>query len=107
MKRPGHCTLCDAPVFEMVNDRPTIPTEDAWRVNFLLSDDTNADITFCEKCLSNLQNKLDKVWEICLERFDYEERTQKEPSPERDALLAHLKELHIVQIQSETRWDSI
>jgi hypothetical protein len=107
VKRPGHCTLCEEPVFKFDGEKPSFPLESAWRVNFLLTDDTSADITFCEECLMGLSENLEKVWEICLERFDYEERHRDEPSPEADAVIAHLKEQHLVRIQSETRWDAL
>ena len=105
MKRPGYCTLCEEPVFKFAEGKPFFPLEMAWRVDFLLSDKTIASITFCEECLKNLSENLERVWEICLERFDYEEKQRQKPSPEADAMIAHLKEQHLVRIQSETRWD--
>ena len=106
MKKPGYCTLCEAPVFEFSGDRPTIPTENAWRVNFLLTDDTSADITFCDDCLADINGNLERIWEICLERFDFEER-DRPPSPEKDAIISHLKDQSLVREQARTRWDAL
>lgn len=106
MKRPGYCTLCEEPVFKFDGGRPSFPLETAWRVNFLLTDDTSADITFCDDCLTDITENMDKIWEICLERFDFEER-DRPPSPEKDAIIAHLKDQHLVREQARTRWDTL
>ena len=105
MKRPGYCTLCEKQVFDF---SPVLkPLEIAWRVSFLMTDDTSADITFCDECLNILPENLEKIWEICLERFDYEEKQRGTPSPEADAMISHLKDQHLVHEQTRIRWDSL
>ncbi len=108
MKRPGYCTLCDKPVFETVGDRlvnPLVPHDDAWRVNFLLSDETNADITFCGACVAMIDEEMNQIWEICLEAFDTEEKQRSGKTPEPVAeFLAHAHEQHLVKEVSRVRW---
>lgn len=95
MKQPGHCTLCEKKVLNPV-------LEDAWRVNFLLSDDTVCDITFCEDCLAEIPASLTRIWTICLERFDYEEEGRAKPND-----LTHVHGMHLVKEMSRTRWTEL
>lgn len=83
-----------------------MPFDGAWRVDFLLSDDTTASITFCEGCLDVLDRNLKKIWQICLERFRYEEE-KRGISPQGDAQLDYLKEQHLVREQGRTRWSEL
>ena len=108
MKRPGYCTLCEKPVFEFRQEKPIHPLDKAWRVDFLLSDDTIASITFCETCLDSLPESQGKIWEIALERYDYEERQRPgRASPEVDAFLAHVHEQHLVREVDRVRWTDL
>lgn len=106
MKRPGHCTLCEKQIFESVD--PPIPNSDAWRVRFLLSDETFADITFCEKCLPRLSRNKKKIWGIVMERFDYDETKRDKPAkPEVEKMLGHIREQHLVKELSRARWSEL
>lgn len=100
MKRPGYCTLCENPVFQVVENRIGPPLSNAWRVTFLLSDETMADMTFCSTCLPDIESAHGMIWEKVLERFDYDE-TQRvgEPSPSVIEFLEHIK---TVSIRCET-----
>ena len=105
MKKTGHCTFCEKLVFDFT---PSLkPLDDAWRVDFLLSDDTLASITFCADCLGVIPENLARIWEICLERFDFEEgqRSGKAP-PEVEKFLAHIHEQHLVEEVSRTPWSA-
>ena len=109
MKRPGYCTLCEKPVFEFTGDslvKPLMPLEDAWRVNFQLSDETNADITFCESCLATIPEETNRIWEICLESFDHEEKDRPTNDQKRE-FLAHIHEQHLVKELSRVRWTEL
>jgi len=101
MKRPGHCTLCETPVREIVskhtkgklNGEPIKLgpwLENAWRVSYLMSDGAIADITFCKDCCEVLcDENFDEIRETYTERFLWEEenRTALSPAaPERTAV---------------------
>lgn len=103
MKRPGHCTLCEEPVFDAAKPRP-----DAWRVRFLLSDETTADITFCTKCLPAIPDSHGEIWAKVLERFDFEEshRTE-EPSEAVTEFLIHIKTVSIEEEVGRMKWNTI
>lgn len=84
MKRPGHCTLCDEPVREIVKKhtkgkKKGEPVQlggwldNAWRVSFLLSDNSIADMTFCGECVESTKNLYSEIWERVKERFLWEE----------------------------------
>lgn len=85
MKRPGHCTLCDEPVREIVRKhtkgkKKGEPVQlgkwldNAYRVSFLLSDGSVADMTFCKACLDNgMDNLHTEIWGRVKERFLWEE----------------------------------
>lgn len=82
--------------------------ETAWRVEFLLSDDTSADITFCNDCLGAIAENMEKIWESCLDRFDYEETQRPGKTPEAVAAhISHLKEHRLVHEIKRMRWDSL
>lgn len=81
MKRPGHCTLCETPVREIVAKHTTGPLkgepsqlgewkDNAYRVSYLLSDGSIADITFCENCLDG---DFGEIWAAVKDRFMWEE----------------------------------
>ncbi len=82
MKRPGCCTLCETPVREIVSKHTKGKLkgeaiqfgpweENAWRVTYLLSDDSTADITFCH---DHLDGNYDEIWKTCTDRFLWEEQ---------------------------------
>ncbi len=106
MKRPGYCTLCEKPVFEFTGDKPSRPHDDAWRVNFLLSDDTSADITFCAGCLEVLPEETGRVWEICLDAFDNDEK-DRPTNDQKSGFLVHIHEQHLVRELSRVRWTEL
>lgn len=81
MKRPGHCTICETPVREIVSKHtkgklkgepirfgPWL--ENAWRVTYLLSDGSTCDITFCDE---HLDADPAEIWGAVKERFLWEE----------------------------------
>lgn len=107
MKRPGYCTLCEKPVFTFQGGKPTPPPlEDAWRVEMLLSDDTTADIAFCEPCLENISENMEKIWEICLAAYD-EEKRDGEISDGAADFLKHARKQSLVREVSRTRWSDL
>lgn len=85
MKRPGHCTLCNEPVREIVSKHTEGPRkgdpkqlgkwfDNGYRVTFLLSDGSIADITLCKECLDGgIENIFDEIWKAVEERFLWEE----------------------------------
>lgn len=92
MKRPGHCTLCETPVREIVSKHtkgklkgepiqfgPWL--ENAWRISYLMSDGAIADITFCENCLDITDGSFDEIRETYTERFLWEEENRAALSP--------------------------
>lgn len=106
MKQPGHCTLCEKPVFDL-SDKP-VPLPDAWRVRFLLSDETTADITFCASCLSDIPDSHDLIWSRVLERFDFEESRRKEkPSEAVVEFLDHIKTVSIDHEVGRMLWSAV
>lgn len=108
MKRPGYCTLCEKPVFEFRKERPVRPLKEAWRVEMLLSDDSTADMTFCEFCLDNISGNLEKIWEICLAAYDHDEEKRNGDSPEGvAAFLEHARKQHLVHEVGRARWGSL
>lgn len=81
MKRPGHCTLCETPVREIVSKHTKGKLkgepiqfgpwkENAWRVTYLMSDGSTADITFCGE---HLDGDFEEIRKIYTERFLWEE----------------------------------
>ena len=118
MKRPGYCTLCEKPVFKTIGDRlvrPLTPHDDAWRVNFELSDETNSDLTFCEACLPTIPAEMNRIWEICLDSFEDEElaayergeiRTDRQQEAVNE-FLVHINEQHLVKELSRVRWSEL
>ena len=114
MKRPGHCTLCEDPVFEILQERDGEPIkvgqplENAWRVSFRLSDGTIGDITFCAGCLDAIPNSLDEIWAKCLERFDFEETRRVGEQPKGVAeFLEHIKTLSIRKEVGRMMWTAV
>lgn len=77
MKKIGHCTQCDGPVFEVLAqfpaDHPRAGTprrlgglvdDKAVRITYVLADGTNAGITFCGACSDGVDVK--SAWRKCL-----------------------------------------
>lgn len=108
MKQPGHCTLCDKPVFQISDGKITHPLPDAWRVRFLLSDETTADMTFCVDCLPDIPESHELIWIKVLERFDFEEsqRTEK-PSEALAEFLSHIKTVSINREVGRMLWSAV
>lgn len=105
MKQPGHCTLCDKPVFDMTT---VVPLPDAWRIRFLLSDETTADITFCASCLPDIPSSHELIWSKVLERFDYEETQRvEEPSEAVTEFLSHIKTVSIEGEVGRMLWNAV
>lgn len=77
IKRPGHCTLCDEPVFEIRSalggaegERVQIidaPLDNAIRATFQLCNGSIMDLTFCDQCILTVDTKLDEIWDNVLE----------------------------------------
>jgi hypothetical protein len=67
-KIPGHCTLCDAEVFDIVARPPSPwqvgkPHADAMRVTFFLFGGSTMDLTFCEACANALEpSQFPTIW---------------------------------------------
>lgn len=54
-KRPGCCTRCETPVYEIAdNGAVGRMTDRGTQVEFLLSDGTECDVTFCNDCAAGL-----------------------------------------------------
>ena len=78
MKKIGHCTQCDEPVFEVLvtyaTDHPKaglplrlgdLVDEDAVRITYVLATGTLASITFCGKCAA-VAIDIKSAWRKCL-----------------------------------------
>lgn len=80
-KTAGHCTLCDAEVFEILvkssNGTPLRigkPKDNAWIVTFVLSNGPRMDLTFCEQCLDDLNPGIyPAIWKKVMESWEKEQ----------------------------------
>ena len=109
MKRPGHCTLCESPVREIVSKHtkgklkgeviqfgPWL--ENAWRLTYLMSDGSTADITFCEE---HLDGDFEEIRKVYTERFLWEEDKEiraLKGNPERTAVQQHAVEKELDRV---------
>ncbi len=109
MKRPGCCTLCETPVREIVSKHtkgklkgepkelgPWL--ENAWRLTYLMSDDSTADITFCDE---HLQGDFDEIRKSYTDRFLWEEENRAlvcPSAPSRTAVQQHAVEKELDRV---------
>ncbi len=76
-KRPGHCTLCGEPVFEIRSalggapgERVLLvdqPLDNAIRATFQLHGGSIMDLTFCTSCIESIPTRLNEIWDNVLE----------------------------------------
>ena len=68
-KRPGCCTRCETPVYEIgPNGAVGRMTDLGTQVEFLLSDGTECDVTFCTTCAAALSpGDFGAVWDAVLD----------------------------------------
>ncbi len=109
MKRPGCCTLCEIPVREVVSKHTTGKLkgeaiqfgpwlENAWRVTYLMSDGSTADITFCE---GHLDGDCEEIRKSYTERFLWEEENRSlicPAAPPRTAVQQHAVEKELDRV---------
>lgn len=111
MKRPGCCTLCETPVREVVSKHTKGKLkgeaiefgpwmENAWRVTYLMSDGSTADITFCPECFDGDFEEIQKKY---TERFLWEEDKEirvLKGNPERTAMQQYAVEKELDRVLS-------
>ena len=129
VKWNGCCVLCDKEVFEIETryveafvgpgsvflGRPKDigkPLTVARRLTFRLSDNTDADITFCEDCATGAADRLPEIWGRCLGAFRFENEHRVEfgfdNSPERietaNELIEYLSMVTITSLAGSELW---
>jgi len=80
IKQPGLCTLCATECFEIVTRydsgfphlegrvrQVANPLDLAWRVALVLFDGSHADLTFCEDCLPEVENRIPEIYRTMIE----------------------------------------
>lgn len=132
VKWKGCCTLCDKEVFEsktrfveasvgsdsvFLGRLKTVdhPFANARRITFVLSDGTEADITFCEDCAVGASGRLSEIWLRCFEAFQFENNHRSEfgfdNKPElikrAEEFIERLSEITIVSITRNVSWQSL
>ena len=109
MKRPGCCTLCEKPGREVVSKHTkgklkgeTIQfgpwMDNAWRVTYLMSDGSTADMTFCEE---HLDGDFEEIRKIYTDRFLWEEDPEiraLKGNPARTAVQQHAVEKELDRV---------
>ena len=115
MKRPGCCTLCETPVREVVSKHTKGKLKgeaeqfgpwlmNAWRLTYLMSDGSTADITFCDE---HLEGDFDEIWQICKDRFLWEEenlvplKTTPRTAVQQDKVEKELDRIFALKIEKE------
>lgn len=83
IKRNGCCTLCDEPVFEVIDRFPSshlraghprslgAALEGATRVSLLLTDGSSTTLSFCARCAPEIGSRLVEIWRKCLATMAY------------------------------------
>lgn len=88
IKIPGHCTICDRAVFEVVERHSSGILEghpkkfgkpiDAIRVEYFLADGSRCTMTCCKDCLDAMVNpeNFPKIWEKVIHSFIFENKPE-------------------------------
>jgi len=89
VKRVGCCTICDKKVFEVkevFNKAPMEgwprrlgkPTDDAWRIDYIMLDGSHIHLTFCTECLETAQQPetYPALWNSVLQTFIWESQPE-------------------------------
>ena len=83
VKRNGCCTLCDEPVFEIVDRFPASDPragqpraigkalEGARRVALVLTDGSTTTLSFCDACTPGITDRMGEIWRKCLDTMAF------------------------------------
>jgi len=115
MKMPGCCTLCDAPLFEIIKVHAEgylkglpetfgAPSKNAWRVTFVTMNGTRTDMTFCEDCLPKIDDNMSKIHNKVVRAFIFERGHPRSDQKTHDESMMRSINNSILGVLSKERW---